>query len=245
MEELSKEYALLAAYKHRDDEMARCLKLELSPAMAAMMAAGIAPNADAVSINSNAVDFFGEPASSDKLRVATSILGAWIDYAEGMADEDGRVRPIFDGVIDIGHFFIWCEESDLMTPWVQLFYFNAGGASQDYLAVCPSPLRMLASSKVKRKSGDRQTIFDSPSRSIKHGDALASVIRRAESIATNPNSWPSVWVALIALAELDEPPRPLTGFINERVNFRVGSLIKTLSKDAFRQRWRRQHDRQR
>lgn len=71
-------------------------------------------------------------------------------------------------------------------------------------------------------------------------DELSAVIKLACKEALDPDDWPSVWAALVALAEKDDRPAPLMGYVEgEGIKYKKDGEehgIGYLTRDNFRQR---------
>ncbi|CAJ0873876.1 hypothetical protein R77569_02566 [Ralstonia mannitolilytica] len=65
--------------------------------------------------------------------------------------------------------------------------------------------------------------------------ALGHVIGKAKHAANEPDNYLSVWPELMRLAEQDEPPAPLLGYVDgEGVKYQTDNGIKFFTKDALR-----------
>ncbi len=72
---------------------------------------------------------------------------------------------------------------------------------------------------------------------------LDSVIEMAIAAAANPNDWQSIWAALVKMADSDQKPAPLIGYVDqEGVKYqdeKGTNGVSFLVKDAFRKRMKR------
>jgi hypothetical protein len=90
---------------------------------------------------------------------------------------------------------------------------------------------------------DAVTISARVHRSSSRTGALDAVINKARSEAVDSTDWQSVWVAFKQLAQKEDRPRPLLGFVDgEGVKYesdKEDEPVKVLTSEAFRKRFTR------
>lgn len=176
------------------------------------------------------------------------------DYARRR--KDGPLLPVpftmrqlveFDrtagGVLSEGVECLASEDTDAVIAKIRNVRGDAGELAHALIHGMPeaeTPMEQSTAAEVEQSPAPRVHGIE------RRTDALHAVFGQARLKAANPDDWPSVWQALVELAESSARPRPLIGYVEgegvkwRRVRDGRDDAIEVLTRGAFRQRWYRQ-----
>lgn len=204
--------------------LTKWLEFETWPAMwAALLVCGIQPpdlsEFDALPENGAfGLDNSIHMGNEDCFHEAGRILTLW----KCTADAPAMVRP--------ADFVAWCETKGINTDWLSAL----SEGSPAIAAPTGAPV------KVKPTGNESGTKSVTTHKIETRTNALTAVISKAIESALCPNDVHSIWAAFVAMAEAQNRPFPLLGYVEtEGVKYQDESGVAFITKENFLRRVRR------